>query len=104
MAAALQRHVGAGRLTLDEFSERADAAYRAGTLGELDALLEDLPGPAVLHTTPPRRPSRRAIVLALVVVAVLLVYALVWAACVPAPADTVSHPVGQMMGGTGMRG
>ena len=104
MAAALQRHVGAGRLTLDEFSERADAAYRAGTLGDLDALLEDLPGPAVLRTAPAHRPSRRALVLALVVVVMLLVYALVWAACVPAPVDTVSHTVGQMMDGTGMRG
>jgi len=46
----LQQHVGAGRLTLDEFSERAAAVYRARTIGELQALLRDLPiapvGPA----------------------------------------------------------
>ena len=78
MAAALQRHVGAGRLTLDEFSERAEAAYRARTLGDLDTLLEDLPDPAVMRTASAYRSSRRALVLALVVVAVPLVYALMW--------------------------
>lgn len=40
----LRRHVGEGRLTLDEFSDRAAAAYRARTLGELSALTGDLPG------------------------------------------------------------
>lgn len=42
-ATQLQRHVGEGRLTLDEFSDRAAAAYRSRTLGELGELLGDLP-------------------------------------------------------------
>lgn len=41
--AALQRHTGAGRLTLDEFTARVDAACSARTVGELGALLGDLP-------------------------------------------------------------
>lgn len=46
IVAALQREVGTGRLTLDEFSERSAAAYRACTLGELAGLTRDLPRPA----------------------------------------------------------
>jgi len=43
VVAELQRHVGTGRLTLDEFSERAGTAYRATTVGELADLCRDLP-------------------------------------------------------------
>lgn len=43
MVAHLQRQVGAGRLTLDEFSDRSAAAYSARSLGELEALVRDLP-------------------------------------------------------------
>ncbi|RBM17435.1 DUF1707 domain-containing protein [Prauserella sp. PE36] len=39
----LRRHVGDGRLTLDEFSDRAASVYRARTLGEVEELLRDLP-------------------------------------------------------------
>ena len=41
--AALERHTGAGRLTLDEFAARVDAACSARTLGELRAIMGDLP-------------------------------------------------------------
>lgn len=40
----LQRAVGQGRLTVDEFSERLGAAMAARTRGELNAVLVDLPG------------------------------------------------------------
>jgi hypothetical protein len=40
----LQRALEDGRLTLDEFEERANAAYAAKTHGELTALTRDLPG------------------------------------------------------------
>jgi hypothetical protein len=40
----LQRAVGQGRLTVDEFAERMDAAMAARTRGELNAVLLDLPG------------------------------------------------------------
>jgi len=43
--AALQRHTTDGRLTLDEFAERADVVYAARTLGELAAVTRDLPNP-----------------------------------------------------------
>jgi hypothetical protein len=43
VAAALRTHCEAGRLTIDELEERLGAAYAARTLGELDALMADLP-------------------------------------------------------------
>jgi hypothetical protein len=42
-AALLREHHAAGRLTLEEFHERLDQVYAAKTMGELDALLADLP-------------------------------------------------------------
>ncbi|MFK3981160.1 DUF1707 domain-containing protein [Micromonospora sp. NPDC050397] len=39
----LQRHTTAGRLSLDEFSERAALAYSARTLTDLAAVTSDLP-------------------------------------------------------------
>jgi hypothetical protein len=41
--ARLQIAVGEGRIDLDEFAQRADAAYAAVTAAELGVLLEDLP-------------------------------------------------------------
>jgi hypothetical protein len=41
--AALERHTGAGRLTLDEFAERARVAHDARTLNELAEIMHDLP-------------------------------------------------------------
>jgi hypothetical protein len=43
----LQTAVGEGRIDLDEFSQRADAAYAAATTAELDALTADLPNDRV---------------------------------------------------------
>jgi hypothetical protein len=39
----LKAHAAAGRLTLEELSERVDAAYRAATFGDLATLMTDLP-------------------------------------------------------------
>jgi uncharacterized protein DUF1707 len=39
----LREHAVAGRLTLEEFSERVDQAYAARTRGELDVVLRELP-------------------------------------------------------------
>jgi hypothetical protein len=47
---ALHQHTAAGRLSLDEFTERLDAAHRATTHGELAAITADLPA-----ETPARR-------------------------------------------------
>jgi hypothetical protein len=59
---ALQQHMAAGRLTAEEFHERAGAALAARTLGDLDALLADLPplaDPLPVPAHPPAEPSRR---------------------------------------------
>jgi hypothetical protein len=54
----LREHLLAGRLTLDEFSERVDAALRARVGGDLARVREDLPGAASAVTRPRRRPAR----------------------------------------------
>ncbi|MET8351006.1 MULTISPECIES: DUF1707 SHOCT-like domain-containing protein [unclassified Micromonospora] len=43
VVAELHRHTTAGRLTLDEFSDRVGAVWSARTLGDLAALTRDLP-------------------------------------------------------------
>lgn len=57
--------VAEGRLTLAELDERAGAALSAPTIGELAALIADLPGPwtavpasASAHVSPPASPGR----------------------------------------------
>lgn len=50
-AEALRAHFAAGRISDDELDERTDAAYAARTVGELQALLTDLPP---LPAPPPR--------------------------------------------------
>jgi len=40
---ALERHVAAGRLTLDEYAQRVSGVLAAVTHGELAALTRDLP-------------------------------------------------------------
>ena len=45
----LQTAVGEGRIDLDEFGQRVEAAYAATTVGELDGLLTDLPAPAAAY-------------------------------------------------------
>jgi hypothetical protein len=42
-AALLREHHAAGRLTATEFHDRMETALEAGTLGELDELMADLP-------------------------------------------------------------
>lgn len=51
----LREHTVAGRLTLEEFSDRADLAYAAKTVAELDEVTRDLP----LATHHPHRRPRR---------------------------------------------
>ncbi len=49
VAVRLNEAVGDGRLTLQEFSQRLDRAYAAGTHGELALLTADLPVMAPVH-------------------------------------------------------
>lgn len=55
IVAVLQQYATDGYLSLDEFSERSAAAYRAETRGELVALTADLP----TRPAPARRGSGR---------------------------------------------
>ena len=43
-ASLLREHHAAGRLDAAEFNDRLDRAFEARTMGDLDALLADLPG------------------------------------------------------------
>jgi class 3 adenylate cyclase len=53
----LRRHTGEGRLTLDEFAERAGEVYAAVTRDDLDAVLADLPeGVRPAPAAPPPQP------------------------------------------------
>jgi DUF1707 SHOCT-like domain len=54
----LREHLLAGRLTLDEFSERAGAALGARTGGELAAAQEGLPAVFSGDSRPRRNPAR----------------------------------------------
>jgi hypothetical protein len=60
--AELREHSTAGRLTLEEFSQRVDEAYAAKTLAELEALRRDLPDVSAAPDTRPRRSARRWLV------------------------------------------
>jgi class 3 adenylate cyclase len=55
----LREHVVAGRLTLDEFSERVGLALEARTRGDLEASLANLPDLAAPQTESVRRRPRR---------------------------------------------
>src|SRR6266702_5950327 len=70
---ALQRHTGAGRLTLDEFATRAEAAHRAVTYGDLAALTADLPDEPDRRRVRPRDLRRGPLALALLAAVVLAV-------------------------------
>ncbi|MFD0740575.1 DUF1707 domain-containing protein [Phytohabitans flavus] len=74
---ALQRHTEAGRLTLDEFTERVDSAYAARTLAELSAVTRDLPAEPV---TTPAAPDtgRRDLLVIFAIAAAALVLLLVF--------------------------
>jgi hypothetical protein len=54
----LREHLVAGRLTLEEFCERVDAALRARVTGELAHLQDDLPEALIETARSRRRPAR----------------------------------------------
>jgi hypothetical protein len=53
----LRRHCADGRLTVVEFEDRAEQALGARTVGDLDAVMRDLPAMAPPYSPP--RPERR---------------------------------------------
>jgi hypothetical protein len=56
----LRAHAGEGRLTLEELTQRIDAAYSARTRDELERITSDLPAETNAAPLPQRRPQRRA--------------------------------------------
>ena len=73
MIDALQQHTEAGRLTLDEFSDRVGTVYAAKTLDELRSAVVDLP--ALAPAAPPAPHADRQLLLTflLAIVAVALI-------------------------------
>jgi hypothetical protein len=73
---ALEQHTAAGRLTLDEFAQRAGDAFAARTLGDLAAVTRDLPDdrlPAAHPATPPGTDARH-LAWAFAIAAITLVF------------------------------
>ena len=66
VVAALERHTGAGRLTLDEFAARVEVAVDARTMSELSAVTSDLPATDDDH-------PRRELLLVFLVAALTLI-------------------------------
>ncbi len=95
---ALHGHTADGRLTLDEFATRADAAYHAVTYADLATLTADLPAEPA-----PRTRNRGAVAAALaaaaIVVAVLIGGAAAAAAVGWAHMDAMMASTGTVMGG-----
>jgi hypothetical protein len=59
VAAALARHFADGRLTVEEYEERVEAALSATTGRDLDPVLADLPADPPATGSPARTPSGR---------------------------------------------
>ncbi|WP_449478131.1 DUF1707 SHOCT-like domain-containing protein [Streptomyces abikoensis] len=53
VAEALREAVAEGRLTMEEFEERLEAAYKAKTHGDLEPLVRDLPAPGAVSLIKP---------------------------------------------------
>jgi uncharacterized protein DUF1707 len=68
VVAALERHTGAGRLTLDEFATRVEVAVGARTMSELAAVTSDLPSADDDH---PRRELLLVFLIAIVTLVIL---------------------------------
>ena len=71
--AALRDHTAAGRLTLDEFAERAAIVYAARTLDELAGTTADLPA-----AKPPSDARHLAISFLVAIVVVIVLGILYW--------------------------
>lgn len=78
--AALERHTSAGRLTLDEFSDRVGAVFAAATLGELALVTQDLPAePSPAEPHPLTSQARQLMLTLLISVGTLIVLGVVLA-------------------------
>ncbi len=71
VVAALERHTGAGRLTLDEFAQRVEAVCGARTLDELAAVVSDLPADNAAVPAADSGPSRELLLVFAVAIVTL---------------------------------
>jgi len=73
VVAALERHTGAGRLSLDEFAERVQVACDARTLDQLAAVVSDLPtDAATADARTETGPSRELLLVFAIAIATLI--------------------------------
>ena len=85
VAVSLRDHAVAGRLTTEELDARTGRAFAARTLGELDALLGDLPRERRRGSTPVRAVALLLaegalyVALGLIIVTIAFLWALAWA-------------------------
>jgi hypothetical protein len=85
VAVSLRDHAVAGRLTTEELDARTGRAFAARTLGELDALLGDLPRERRRGSTPARAVALLLaegalyLALGLIIVTIAFLWALAWA-------------------------
>jgi Domain of unknown function (DUF1707) len=77
VVAALSEHFQTGRLTPEEFDERAGRALAARTLGELDELMADLPAVNVAGPAPVAQPRGLRYPLLAAVAAALVVLVII---------------------------
>jgi Domain of unknown function (DUF1707) len=70
---ALQRHTAAGRLTLDEFSERVGSVFAARTLQDLAAATVDLPADEAVQPADGNQSNARQLVIAFAIAVLALV-------------------------------
>lgn len=69
--AELERHTAAGRLTLDEFSDRVGLVYNAATHADLARVTHDLP--ATVSAAPAPMTEQRHLLFAFLLAAVTIV-------------------------------
>jgi DUF1707 SHOCT-like domain len=67
----LERHTAAGRLSLDEFSDRVGLVYSAATHADLARVTHDLP--ATVPAAPAAPTEQRHLVIALLLAAITIV-------------------------------
>ena len=83
VVAALERHTAAGRLTLDEFSDRVDLALSAATHADLARVTRDLPADPSpsgrLEAAPPATQHRQLLVAFLLAAATIVILGIVLA-------------------------
>jgi hypothetical protein len=83
VAASLGDHAVAGRLTTEELEERSGRVFAARTLGELDALLADLPrerrsGPARAKAALLFAEGVLWVLVGIIIVTIAILWALAW--------------------------